>query len=420
LGAGLALEGWERLGSRHDGDGDEPGGELRAQDDARAALERALDGFTGPLFWIGHDEDEPVPWRERGVWSHRARLPEPALAQRIWAEALGREGKRLASELHTLARDFRLPPGSIAEAAQEARARAQRLAKPLDLASLATAARAQLRHRLGAQATRVENAYRWEDLILSEELRAQLEELIARFKHRDRVLRDWGLGRRFGQELGLSALFEGPPGTGKTMSASLVAQALQRELFQVDLSRIVSRYVGETEKNLSRIFDEAEQAQAILLFDEADSLFAKRTEVRSSNDRYANLEVNYLLQRVERFSGVAILTTNFAASIDEAFARRLSMRVRFPKPEAEERERLWLAMLSEQRLPRGEVDCRDLGRRFELTGGTIRNAVLRAAFLAASRGGVLDQDLLDLAARLELKAQGTLVEGNPYDDLRSR
>jgi SpoVK/Ycf46/Vps4 family AAA+-type ATPase len=126
------------------------------------------------------------------------------------------------------------------------------------------------------------------------------------------------------------------------------------------------------------------------------------------------------LQRVERFSGGAILTTTFAASIDEAFARRLSMRVRFPKPEAEERQRLWSAMLSEQRLPRGEVDCRDLGLRFELTGGTIRNAVLRAAFLAASRGGVLDQDLLDLAARLELKAQGTLVEGNPYDDLRAR
>ena len=171
----------------------------------------------------------------------------------------------------------------------------------------------------------------------------------------------------------------------------------------------MSKYVGETEKNLAQIFNEAENAQAMLLFDEADSLFGSRTNVKNSNDKYANLEVNYLLQRIERFPGVAILTTNFPAGIDEAFARRLSLRVSFPKPSKIERARLWAAMLKNEKLPREKINCRELAEEFEISGGYIRNAILRGAFIAASNNEKITQDTLYTAARIEMKSMGMLV-----------
>ncbi len=257
----------------------------------------------------------------------------------------------------------------------------------------------------------------WDDLVVADELRLQLRELVGRYRHRDKVLRDWGLGRRFGRDIGLSVLFDGPPGTGKTMAAGIVAGELGLDLYQIDLSRVVSKFVGETEKNLSRVFDEAEQARAVLLFDEADSLFSSRTRVESANDRYANLEVNYLLQRIERFSGVAILTTNFPASLDDAFTRRLSMRISFGKPDARARAELWRTMLAGAAVPRAHIDFDRLAAEFELSGGHIRNAVLRAAFIAATRDRSVDHELLRIAARIELKQQGMLVQGSPHGEL---
>ncbi len=255
------------------------------------------------------------------------------------------------------------------------------------------------------------------DLIVQAEVELQLRELISRYRHRSTVLEDWGLSARFGSELGVSALFDGPPGTGKTMAAGIVARELGLDLFQIDLSKIVDRYVGETEKNLGRVFNEAERARAVLLFDEADSLFGARTEVRSSNDRYANLEVNYLLQRIEVFSGVAILTSNFPASIDDAFMRRLSMRVSFSPPAEPQRRRLWESMLQAGNLPLAELNYDRLARAFDLSGGHIRNAVLQAAFIAAERNRPIDQRLIETAARIAMKQQGMLVQGTPHAEL---
>jgi SpoVK/Ycf46/Vps4 family AAA+-type ATPase len=201
----------------------------------------------------------------------------------------------------------------------------------------------------------------------------------------------------------------GPPGTGKTMVAGLIAQELGLDLYQVDLSRVTSKYIGETEKNLATLFDAAECGHAVLLFDEADSLFAKRTEVRSSNDRYANLEVGYLLQRIESFTGIALLTTNHESSIDEAFRRRLALHVRFPLPDEQHRERLWRSMLPVQAETAADIDFSRLAHDFEMTGGYIKNAALRAAYLAADEGRPIGMNHLWRAARSEYESTGKVA-----------
>jgi SpoVK/Ycf46/Vps4 family AAA+-type ATPase len=216
------------------------------------------------------------------------------------------------------------------------------------------------------------------------------------------------MARAMATSRGLTALFQGPPGTGKTLVAGVIARELGLDLYQVDLSKVMSKWIGETERNLATIFDAAEDGQAILLFDEADSLFARRTEVRSSNDRYANLEVNYLLQRLDAFEGIAILTTNSGGTIDPAFKRRLSFQLSFPFPDEETRAELWRAHLPRE-LPRaGELTFDALARKYQLSGGYIRNACLRAAFLAAQEETPLHQHHLERAVALEFAELGKL------------
>jgi SpoVK/Ycf46/Vps4 family AAA+-type ATPase len=262
----------------------------------------------------------------------------------------------------------------------------------------------RLAHR--AIATRVERLASWDDLIVPEDIADTLHELCARVHHRRTVLEDWGLSGVAATAQGVTALFQGGPGTGKTMAAEVIARALGYELWRVDLSKVVSKWIGETEKNLAAVFDAAEDGEIVLLFDEADSLFGKRTEVKSSNDRNANLETNYLLQRLDSFTGIAILTTNFGTSIDPAFRRRLSVQAQFPFPDEVDRERLWRAHLPRKLPVAGDLDLGALARKYELSGGYIRNAVLRAAYLAASRGAPLSAADLERAVRSEYLARG--------------
>jgi SpoVK/Ycf46/Vps4 family AAA+-type ATPase len=251
----------------------------------------------------------------------------------------------------------------------------------------------------------------WDDLVLPQDQLETISELVARVRERRRVYEDWGFAAKVGRGLGIAALFSGPPGTGKTMVASLVARELGLELYRVDLANIVSKWIGETEKQLGGLFDAAEAGHAVLLFDEADSLFGKRTDVRTSNDRYANLETNYLLQRLETFSGVCLLTSNHESSIDAAFLRRLALHVRFETPDERERENLWRAMLPAP-APRDEIDFSLLARRYEMSGGYIRNATLRAAFFAADRREAISHRDLDRAARLEYEAIGKIANAS--------
>jgi hypothetical protein len=262
--------------------------------------------------------------------------------------------------------------------------------------------------RLGAHARRVERLGTWGGLVLPADVLDSLRELIARVRHRRTVFETWGMDRTMATSRGLTALFSGPPGTGKTLVAGVIARELGLELYQVDLSRMMSKWIGETERNLASIFDAAEDGQVILLFDEADSLFAKRTEVRSSNDRYANLEVNYLLQRLDAFEGIAILTTNASGSIDPAFKRRLSFRLSFPFPDEDTREQLWRAHLPPELPVTGPLALDRLARKYQLSGGYIRNACLRAAFLAAQDEAALSQHHLERAVALEFAELGKL------------
>ena len=262
--------------------------------------------------------------------------------------------------------------------------------------------------RLTQYARRVTVSQTWDDLVLPQDQLDTIMELLARVRERGRVYEEWGFAAKVGKGLGVSALFSGPPGTGKTMVAALIARDLGIEIYQVDLGKVVSKWIGETEKNLGGLFDAAQAGHAILLFDEADALFGKRTELKSSNDRYANLETNYLLQRLESYRGLCFLTSNHESNIDPAFQRRLSLHLRFELPDIEERFHLWQAMLPKEAPLADDVDFGALANTFEMSGGYIRNAVLRAAFLAADQGEKISATHLVRAARLEYESMGKI------------
>ncbi|MGM0576190.1 MAG: ATP-binding protein [Myxococcota bacterium] len=288
--------------------------------------------------------------------------------------------------------------------------------EPPTVAHLSTAIRRQLESRIGDFADAVSVTGNMEDLELPEGAREELDELVAACRSRDRILDEWGFGKRIPNARAVTALLYGPPGTGKTMAAGLVARELGTEVYKVDLSRVVDKYIGETEKHLSRIFDEAERGQVVLLFDEADSLFAKRTDVKKSTDRYANLEVNFLLQRVERHDGVVLLTTNNDQLIDSAFKRRIRYRIHFPMPGPGERARIWQRLLPADAPVDEDLDFEWLGEDYEMSGGHIRNAVLRAAYMAADAGHGLTTDVLVRAANVEYRALGKLVREDAEDE----
>jgi len=333
-------------------------------------------------------------------------LEQPTSEQRarVWHDALG-EGT--AEGTHGLARMYPLAPAMIHHAAAAARARAG--VEPIQSADLAAGIRAVLDDRLGQLARRVDIRQTWDDLVLPDDQMEAIVDLVARVRESALVYERWGFGAKVGKALGVTALFSGPPGTGKTMVAALIARDLGLELYQVDLARVVSKWIGESERNLAKVFDAAEAGHAILLFDEADALFGKRTEVRSSNDRYANLETNYLLQRLESFTGVCLLTSNHESNIDPAFQRRLSLHLRFELPDVEERARLWRTMLSTTAPVAKDVDYDALARRYELSGGSIRNAALRAAFFAAGKQTAIEMRHIERAARLEYEGLGKIA-----------
>ncbi len=264
-------------------------------------------------------------------------------------------------------------------------------------------------HRVGELAQRVKSSASWNEVILPEPVMDVVKEVLLYAREGRRVLQEWGLGARHAYGLGLSALFSGPPGTGKTLLAGLIAKELGLDLFRIDLSRIVSKYIGETEQRLGRLFDEARRGGVALLFDEADSLFATRTEVKSSVDRYANLEVNFLLQKMEHYDGLVILTTNLAESLDEAFRRRIRFHARFPLPNAAERARLWRSMIPKTAPQSPNIDWDTLAQVYEFSGGEIKNAALRAAFYAADAGKPIDLSHLDRASQAEYRERGRLI-----------
>jgi hypothetical protein len=330
----------------------------------------------------------------------------PGFAERI-AIWQGLSGER---DVRDVAAKFRLSGSQIAVACEVARlSAAARGAVAIASEDLHAGARQASSTKLGELATRLPPGFTWENLVLPARQLELLQSISAYLRHRDLVLSEWGYERAVARTQGLKVLFAGESGTGKTMAAQVLAHGLGLELFRIDLATIVSKYIGETEKNLDRIFAAAQGSNAILLFDEADALFGKRSEVNDSHDRYANIEVAYLLQKMESYPGAVVLATNFRRNIDDAFLRRLDFVIDFPFPEPEDRVRIWRLLLPSSAPLAADLDVEFLANQFKLSGGGIRNCSLAAAFLAADDGGVITMDHLVRAVAIEYGKLGRLT-----------
>jgi hypothetical protein len=362
--------------------------EGRAQPRARS-LARSLAGFLAPVVLAcARPCDLKALLQE--VRFHLFRfptLPFP-LRQQVWEREIDSVfNARNGTDIDGLANQFVLTGGQIRDAVRSARddlrLRGKSDARPCT-ADLFAAARTQSQRDLGSLARRIEPVYSWDDLVLPLATLTQLRELSAALKNRHVVYTQWGFEEKLSLGKGLKALFAGESGTGKTMTAEVMTRELGLDLYKIDLSTVVSKYIGETEKNLDRIFRAAQSSNAIIFFDEADALFGKRSEVKDAHDRYANIEVAYLLQKIEEYDGFVILATNLILNVDDAFKRRMNYTVEFPFPDEHHRELLWRGMFPSQ-TPLGEdLDFAFLGRQFSMSGGNIKNAALAAAFLAAA------------------------------------
>jgi AAA+ superfamily predicted ATPase len=338
-------------------------------------------------------------------------IPGYEVRRRCWHAWLAERGCAASErDVESLAGSFRLNPGQIAAAIDNAHHRARwRAAQFVDdadgtaptIPDAFEAARAQTGHELATLAHRIEPKYGWDDLVLPPDPSAQLREICAQAHYRHVVYGAWGFDRKLSLGKGLNVLFCGPPGTGKTMAAEVIARELQVDLYKIDLSQVVNKYIGETEKNLDRIFAVAENSNAILFFDEADALFGKRSEIRDSHDRYANIEISYLLQKMEEYQGVSILATNLRQNLDDAFVRRLQAIVEFPFPAEEYRRRIWESVFPSEAPLGDDVQFALLARAVALPGGNIKNMALAAAFYGAADHGVIRTAHLIQAAHRE-------------------
>ncbi len=373
-----------------------------------AILARVLDDVPGPCAITTSTPGLELPVG-RAVHRVSWNIADIATRLALWQSILG-DAAPAAEELREVALRHRIGPGGIRAATDAARVGAAD--RPLDHAALVGGIRDTVADKFGSLVERLTVSDQWDDMVLSTETRDQLQALVARVRFAWKVFEDWRFPRQTARGGGVAALLSGPPGTGKSMVAGIIARDLGRELYRVDLSQVISKWVGETEKQLSLVFDAAEAGHALLLFDEADSLFAKRTEVKSSSDRYANLEVNYLLQRIETFSGITILTTNFETSIDPALRRRLAAHVVFWPPEHDERISLWERFLCTRAPTSGTLNFDELASDYpDMTGANIRNAALAAAFLAAGENAPITQDRVRRAARAEYRSMGRVLGG---------
>ncbi|KIF77607.1 ATPase, partial [Streptomyces sp. 150FB] len=381
----------------------------------RPELLRLLTGAPLPTILVGR-----VPWD--AAWSARPPLllhaprVEPAVRAALWHEAYDAPVPP-PLDIGTLLAPFLLTPDQVEGAARSAAQTARLDGGALRPHHVSQGARAQNAAGLDRLARRIEPAVTWDDLVLPADTHAQLRELTARARFRDQVLGAWGMRPGGGRGRGVSALFAGDSGTGKTMSAEVIAADLGLDLYTVDLATVIDKYVGETEKNLERIFSEAAGVNGVLLFDEADAIFGKRSEVKDAHDRYANVESAYLLQRMESFDGLAILATNLRANLDDAFTRRLDLVVDFPIPDARERHVLWERCLGPL-LPRADaLDLDFCAESFELAGGNIRSVAVTAAYLAAESGEPVTMTNLIHAIQREYQKLGRLTlasEFGPY------
>ena len=370
---------------------------------------------AGTIVLGGNQVWEPITPERASVREIVLGMPDFQQRQTCWQTHLNsRQVSLEASSLDALADRFRLTPAQI----QAAVTVACQSSSPT-LTTLFAAARKQAGQNLHTLTEKIEARYTWDDIVLPIDPLSQLREICSRVEHRQVVYQQWGFDRKLSLGKGLNALFSGSSGTGKTMAAEVIATELQLDLYRIDLSQVVSKYIGETEKNLDRIFHAAESANAILFFDEADALFGKRSEVKDAHDRYANIEIGYLLQKVETYSGLAILATNLRQNLDDAFVRRLQFIIEFPFPDEEYRRQIWSVLFPANAPLDPNIDFELLAREIRLPGGNLKNIALASAFYAAAAGGEIQMTHLIKAAQREYLKVGRTWQLPVADSIES-
>jgi SpoVK/Ycf46/Vps4 family AAA+-type ATPase len=377
------------------------------------AVMKQLESYPHPVFLSGEKN-----WQPRGELENKAfidiELSIPSYTERkqIWHQHWnGDPFLAFDADLSDVANKFRFSGGQIRDAIITARNLAQWRDsgnEQVTKQDLYLACRAQSREILSSLAHKIQPKYDWADIILPEDQMEQLREICNYVKYYSTVYNDWGFERKLSLGKGLNILFAGPSGTGKTMAAEIISHELGLDLYKIDLSAIVSKYIGETEKNLDRIFQEGQTSNAILFFDEADALFGKRSEVRDSHDRYANIEISYLLQKMDEYDGIVILDTNLRKNIDEGFSRRLHFALEFPIPDETDRYRIWKSIFPPEVPLAKDIDIEFMARQFKITGGNIKNIALGAAFLAVEDGGCINTENLVRATKREYQKMGKL------------
>lgn len=344
--------------------------------------------------------------------------PNEDQRREIWTRMLNDSVCGVATEINpaSLASSFRFTAGQIQESIMAAEQNTHLLHdRQLGTEAILASCREQAAQHLVSFAKHVVPKRSWDDLVLPKDTLAQLREFCQQVRCRAKVYDAWGFGNRLSLGKGLLALFTGPSGTGKTLTAEIMANALGLGLYKVDLSCVVSKYIGETEKNLSRVFQDAQDSNAILLFDEADALFGKRSEVKDAHDRYANIEINYLLQRVEEYEGVIILSSNMSNNIDSAFLRRMQTSIDFPFPDEHNRLRIWRNIFPPETPLAADIDFDFLARKFKIAGGNIKNVALAAAFRAAENGGVVRMEHVILGMKREYQKLDKVCEKSDFE-----
>ncbi|MEW6572486.1 MAG: AAA family ATPase [Bacillota bacterium] len=374
------------------------------------------------LSWLTFMEGE-APWRLHedfgGHLFHEVAFTVPGseLRRKIWEGVLAQEAGSDGFDLNALANRFLFTAGQIKEAVRLAVGCAMQrdpVRHRVSYDDIYAACRSLASRDMGNMALKVRPRYTLQDIVLPERQMEQIKDIISRVRHQSVVYEKWGFERKFSMGRGLKVLFTGLSGTGKTMAAEIVAHELGVDLYKVDLSAVVSKYVGETEKNLAKIFEATQGGNAVLFFDEADALFGKRTEVKDAHDRYANVETGYLLQRMEEYDGVVILATNLQKNMDEAFTRRLHFIVEFPMPAEEHRYLIWKGLFPPEAPVAGDVDFAFLAGQFKIAGGNIKNIVMDAAFLAADDAEAIGMKHLLRAAKRELQKMGKTVREEDF------
>lgn len=395
------------------------------------AVYHCLNSYNGLLFLLADKHQRlSSELKERLVIDLEIPIPDDEQRHKLWESFALECGLNYKVDWAVFGSKFRFTPGQINRALMLAQGfaawngsrnseNAAHLAKRSGIdvveAALYKACFMQVQHRLAKKAVRIQPKYAWEDIILPTEQKEQLRQACNQMKYRSIVYNRWGFERKLAYGKGLSMLFAGPPGTGKTMSAQVVANELQLELYKIDLSQVISKYIGETEKNLHEIFEEARLSNAILFFDETDALFGKRSEVKDSHDKYANIETAYLLQKMEEYEGITVLATNLLNNIDEAFIRRISYIIKFPFPDEEQREKIWRSMFPKEAPIGDDVDFKYVASKFQVAGGYIKNIAVSSAFMAADAGTVIGMRHILQAVKYEMQKTGKIWNKDDVD-----